>query len=567
LQQQLPRLVMLLALGDPSIPFEDLHVAIVSATSPGRPDVAPPCAADYPAFLRYHGPYFGIDSDDTSGLLAAVACNARLGSAGDNRNQALEAAVAALSGPTAIPGFLRNDPVKGLSLLSIVVVADSDDCSGPSDATANGAPLTTTAACAQSDANLQSIEHYAQALLALRPDNPNLITFSAITGVPEQLVSEKVLRTVDLTKMQSRDAFYQAILSDPRMQVAVDPDAPDRLKPVCANVTVSTEPGPRLAQMAQRFGANGTVASICSDDWRSALGPLIALPTPDYGSSRCIGPRQRGPDGRVQCKLYWNLPPAELAPEGTFTQCSDRPYMQPAGVSRIPGGQRCEISQVAVKSSDEAASIDRLAGWYYDDFSLRASAECGDWPEEIVYTEFKEAQARVLVDIECHELQGGVTFRREGQSTLSCAAPETLQTAPAGFGPTALVGQACTPAVYIERGFDQSEVYVETGGGQCWSGACMVYHVGGVLPPHCVPLHPLQYCDPTKDTCAVQRCADPTEVQDRVYCTCRCASADPTAATCACPSGFSCRETFTQSGPGFDGSYCVKDGTFDEDSP
>ena len=56
--------------------------------------------------------------------------------------------------------------------------------------------------------------------------------------------------------------------------------------------------------------------------------------------------------------------------------------------------------------------------------------------------------------------------------------------------------------------------------------------------------------------------ADPNETADRIYCSCRC-DAGPDAPGCECPAGFSCRDTFDLGGPGYEGGYCVKDGTFE----
>jgi len=62
------------------------------------------------------------------------------------------------------------------------------------------------------------------------------------------------------------------------------------------------------------------------------------------------------------------------------------------------------------------------------------------------------------------------------------------------------------------------------------------------------------------------------DVQDSVYCSCRCANADGNtddgARYCECPSGFTCRKLIDNLGLGSEqlaGSYCIRDGTdYDE---
>ena len=93
-----------------------------------------------------------------------------------------------------------------------------------------------------------------------------------------------------------------------------------------------------------------------------------------------------------------------------------------------------------------------------------------------------------------------------------------------------------------ESGFDPFEAYIESSSVQCETRVCMVYHYEG---------------DPKAN-------ADSAEVDDRVYCTCRCNSADTGFSECDCPDGFSCVDVLEQGGPGVRGGYCVRNGTFTE---
>ena len=119
----------------------------------------------------------------------------------------------------------------------------------------------------------------------------------------------------------------------------------------------------------------------------------------------------------------------------------------------------------------------------------------------------------------------------------------------AGCAPPA-VGDPCTPEAVPMGGFVGSEAYLETSSVQCRTRVCMVYRLDG---------------DPR---CTGAGCADPAEVEQRVYCTCRCGvpsdvSGDPTL--CECPEGYSCTEVLDLGGDGIRGSYCVKSSTVVDD--
>jgi hypothetical protein len=121
---------------------------------------------------------------------------------------------------------------------------------------------------------------------------------------------------------------------------------------------------------------------------------------------------------------------------------------------------------------------------------------------------------------------------------------------------TAAVGAPCLPEQVPEDGFNELEAYIESSSVQCQTRVCMVYKLAG--DPRCVP------GQEKKDAMGnVIPCSDPTQAQQRVYCTCRCkAPANTNFADCSCPDGFSCTDVLDQGDPGVRGSYCVKNGTF-----
>jgi hypothetical protein len=114
--------------------------------------------------------------------------------------------------------------------------------------------------------------------------------------------------------------------------------------------------------------------------------------------------------------------------------------------------------------------------------------------------------------------------------------------------PPIATGEICAPEQVPEGGFSSTEAYLETERPQCESGTCMVYRLQG---------DPRAICEDT----ATPNCALRSEVEQRVYCTCRC-DAPSGVDECECPSGFSCVPVLELGGPSVEGSYCVRDGTF-----
>ncbi len=114
---------------------------------------------------------------------------------------------------------------------------------------------------------------------------------------------------------------------------------------------------------------------------------------------------------------------------------------------------------------------------------------------------------------------------------------------------TSGVGDPCTPEQIPEGGFVLNETYLETSSVQCRTRVCMVRNFKG--DPRLVP--PL--CEPGTST----ECHTEQEVDDAVYCSCRCrAPAGSDTPTCECPDGFICEDVLETGGVGIQGGYCVK---------
>lgn len=112
------------------------------------------------------------------------------------------------------------------------------------------------------------------------------------------------------------------------------------------------------------------------------------------------------------------------------------------------------------------------------------------------------------------------------------------------------VGDPCTPEnVPVDgdgnRGFLDGEAYLETSSVQCRTRVCIVNDLLG---------DPGKLCDvDSSPGCVTQK-----QIEDSIYCTCRCDGPAGAADFCECPEGFACTPVLASGGVGIVGSYCVK---------
>jgi hypothetical protein len=337
LAREFPKLVRALASGDRDAdgkedfpPVEDLHLGVVSSDMglPGIPGIPgcdglggngilnrvpdpmlADCETEYPKFLGY-----AAGNDDPDAIARDFACLASLGTAGCGFEQQLEAGLKALwpaddpsigflgdgmgAGKTGHAGaengdFLRPDKGPDISIVAIVVVTDEEDCSShdlthftpalfldpndPADAMLLAQDLNLR--CYHNPANLHPVSRYVNGYRALRKGLEQLVVFAAIAGVPPDLVNAEALAQVDFGNGTERDAFYAGVLADPRMAEVPDPSKPPgegALTPSCdvADRGLAYPPR-RITQVAEAFGENGIVQSICQKDFGPAVDVIV----------------------------------------------------------------------------------------------------------------------------------------------------------------------------------------------------------------------------------------------------------------------------------------------------
>lgn len=123
------------------------------------------------------------------------------------------------------------------------------------------------------------------------------------------------------------------------------------------------------------------------------------------------------------------------------------------------------------------------------------------------------------------------------------------------------VGAPCLPEQVPDDGFSSNEAYIETSSVQCETRVCMVYRLNGDPTEGCVP----QTCaNPDDTTCQERTCPSQQDIDERIYCTCRCKAPSAAFAECECPAGYTCQEVLRQGGPGVAGSYCVNSRTVND---
>lgn len=487
LRDQLPKVVNVLTSGTRpgsakrSTPVRDLHVGVVSSDM-GVPGVnfgkcradggddgklqntprGPGCDASYPSFLSYNGNERAGTLTDANKFANDVGCIATLGTEGCGFEQQLEAPLKALwpsvymdrAGNVVMPnpyrflatkpenalgrgdidpmlggnrGFLRNDPVKGLSLIAIVVVTDEEDCSvrsadhlWPTELLPADSPYKS-----EVDINLRcfnhpdlsySLDRYYNGFRALRPGNEELVVFAAIVGVPEDTVNKQALAGVDFKDDKSRDAFYDRILADPRMQQVVDPATmpgmgKGNLRPSCAYPVPTPEgistayPPVRIVQLAKRFGENGIVQSICQEDFGPAMDAILNVITGKIDEVCFPRPLVRQRDGTVSCNVVWELPKDPLPGSNAPTDCDQESFLAPADPGRkavnSQGGKNCKVVQLPVTNLTPTWTP-AGDGWYYDDYSEERSDICDlSKPQRVAFTPAAKPPSGVTVKLEC----------------------------------------------------------------------------------------------------------------------------------------------------------------------
>ena len=467
----------------PFPPVADMHLAVVSSDMGvvGQPGIEgcdpngghdgrlqhtssgdPGCQATYPPFLSYDA-----TRDDPMQIGVDFGCIASLGAMGCTYENQLEAALKALwpsvatgadgnvltpnpytflapaggfvtgRGDTAPPegslGFMRNDPADP-AVLAIILLTDEDDQSSAntaylstSDASATQAAQVRPAMNAQ---NLYPVSRYIEGYKALRPKEQQLVVFAAIAGVPTDLVDQAARGGVDFSDEAQRDVYYDRIASDRRMQPRVQGafGRAASFAPACQRINAMGEPetaapARRILDVVRGFGENGTLQSICADDYGPGMDAIIDIIANQLGAVCLPRPLIRTAQGLVACDVVWELPPVGSAPPGTPVSCSELPFLKPVDpgrpASNAQGGVNCKVEQLPILGAEVAPTA---PGWYYDSFSPGVVQSCPrDRQQRVTFTESATPSKGVSVKLEClNEVQSLPQLRVD----ISTSAPQ-----------------------------------------------------------------------------------------------------------------------------------------------
>lgn len=464
---------------EPFPPIKDMHVGVVS-TDMGIPGVElpPSCHADggddgrlqnnahgvgcdeqYPSFLSFtNDPRLGPVANPEK-FASDMGCIAQLGTGGCGIEMPLEAAFKAVwpkiladangnmvdnpyrfiatvedrtwgNGDSQTNrGFLRNDFTQGQSLLAVVVVTDEEDCSvkdtshlRPNNQLPQDSPFR------MEDFNLRCFYHkeylydleqrYYRGFRALRRGHEDKFVFAAIAGVPADLTQGDAITNVDFASDDpaSRDAFYNAILSDERMSERVDPSSKPGsgsgdLVPSCVRAVPGEDspttafPPRRLVELAKLFGKSGTVQSICQDDLGPAADAIIVLIASHLHQPCLARAIKRQPDGKIPCDVVWELPPVVPSGSATPTECSELSFLSPVDADSISsdanGSVSCTVAQLAATNT-RSGMPPAGEGWFYDDFTEERAHDCrAHEPQRITFSGAAKPPAGVTVKLVC----------------------------------------------------------------------------------------------------------------------------------------------------------------------
>ncbi len=220
-----------------------------------------------------------------SAMAAEAACMASQGVDGCGFEQPLEAG---LRGVTGNEGFIEENHV-----LAVIVVSDEEDCSIEDPALFNTPEwlgmgdfkALINTACNINDTNsgyLFDTARYKEKLTALKGGLDEAVVFSAIVGVPPASEGDEVV-----CEGSGAETAESGCLDRDDMQLTVmefedystgGPIPYTHFAPACTRsdaksgeVVTEARPGRRFVEVAEDFGANGFVSSICNADWGPAL--------------------------------------------------------------------------------------------------------------------------------------------------------------------------------------------------------------------------------------------------------------------------------------------------------
>jgi hypothetical protein len=200
----------------------------------------------------------------------------------------------------------------------------------------------------------------------------------------------------------------------------------------------SATPARRILDVVRGFGENGTLQSICADDYGPGMDAIIDIIAKQLGAVCLPRPLIRRSDGTVPCDVVWELPRAGMEPPGTPAQCEAMPFLTRVDNGSKPfndqGGVNCKVTQMPVMSNNTLEPGD---GWYYDTFSAGVMGTCPrNRQQRVTFTDRATPPNGVTIKLEClNEVQTSPLTRKDVvtstmQPTIGSACANTSTTTP-----------------------------------------------------------------------------------------------------------------------------------------
>ena len=291
-------------------------------------------------------------SVSNSDIAAQTACLALQGTGGCGFEQQLEAM---LRGAETHPSFIEDSHV-----LAVIVVSDEEDCSIEDPALFSteewNSSIDQNIACNANETNesyLFDPTRYHERLKALKGGRDDAVVFSAIVGVPNAAESPcegtgaelSAAECLDLTEMQLvPQSFIDMSTGTPIMYTHFRPACTRTDSETGTDMTVA-RPGRRFVKVAEDFGEDGFVQSICNEDWGPGIetvGEAVAqkLMQPCFPTA-----------------APWTEAPSDECPEcGTVSETCDL-FIEYAGTTDELESFECPNGLIADLSDDEADAL------------------------------------------------------------------------------------------------------------------------------------------------------------------------------------------------------------------
>ena len=217
-----------------------------------------------------------------SDIAAQAACLALQGTEGCGFEQPLEAM---LRGAKTHPSFIEDTHV-----LAVIVVSDEEDCSIEDPALFTTEEWLSTIdmnmACNANETNesyLFDPARYREQLKALKGGSDDAVVFSAVVGVP--IVEDNPCEGTG-TELSAAECLSRDEMQLTPQEFIEGMSSYTHFRPACMRTNSETgeditvaRPGRRFVQVAEDFGDDGFVQSICNENWGpglEAVGDAVA---------------------------------------------------------------------------------------------------------------------------------------------------------------------------------------------------------------------------------------------------------------------------------------------------